>query len=102
MRMHVAAKKIYEDAIRQYPHSDQIPKYHFQLMNIDYKEGRYAEAMAKYRFIVQNFPRSDVKPDADYVAGQIYFEQGQYKESIEMLSSILPGNPNYFYARYTM
>jgi TolA-binding protein len=102
MRMHLAAQEIYKDAIKKYPNSDQIPRYHFQLMNIDYKEGRYAEAMAKHQFITQNFPKSDVKPDADYLAGQIKFEQGQYKEAIEILSSILPGNANYFYARYTM
>jgi len=102
MRMHLAAQEIYKDAIKRYPNSDQVPKYHFQLMNIDYKEGRFSEAMAKHQFIIQNFPKSDVKPDADYVAGQIKFEQGQYKEAIDMLSSILPGNANYFYARYTM
>jgi len=102
MRMHLAAQEIYKDAINRYPNSDQVPRYHFQLMNIDYKEGRYSEAMAKHQFIIQNFPKSDVKPDADYVAGQIKFEQGQYKDAIDMLSSILPGNANYFYARYTM
>jgi TolA-binding protein len=102
MRMHLAAQEVYKNAIKKYPNSDQIPRYHFQLMNIDYKEGRYTEAMAKHQFIIENFPRSDVKPDADYLAGQIKFEQGQYKEAIEILSSILPGNANYFYARYTM
>jgi len=102
MRMHLAAQEIYKDAIKRYPNSDQVPRYHFQLMNIDYKEGRYSDAMSKHQFIIQNFPRSDVKPDADYVAGQIKFEQGQYKDAIDMLSSILPGNANYFYARYTM
>jgi TolA-binding protein len=102
MRMHLAAQKIYQDAIKKYPHSDQVPKYHFQLMNIDYKEGRFGEAMIKYQAIIQNFPKSDVKPDADYVAGQIKFEQGQNKDAIQLLTSILPGNANYFYARYTM
>jgi TolA-binding protein len=102
MRMHLAAQRVYQEAIKKYPNSDQIPKYHFQLMNIDYKEGRYGEAMVKYQYIIQNFPKSDVKPDADYIAGQIKFEQGQNKEAIELLSSILPGNANYFYARYTM
>ncbi|MCL2282891.1 MAG: tetratricopeptide repeat protein [Fibromonadales bacterium] len=102
MRMHVAAEKVYQEAIKKYPHSDQVPKYHFQLMNIMYKEGNYMGAMAKYAFIIQNFPKSDVKPDADYIAGQIKFEQGQNKDAIELLNSILPGNANYFYARYTM
>jgi tetratricopeptide (TPR) repeat protein len=102
MRMHLAAEKVYQEAIKRYPHSDQVPKYHFQLMNIDYKEGRYGEAMTKHQYIIQTFPKSDVKPDADYIAGQIKFEQGQYQDAIQLLSSILPGNANYFYARYTM
>jgi TolA-binding protein len=102
MRMHLAAQKVYQEAIKKYPNSDQVPKYHFQLMNIDYKEGNYGEAMVKYQYIIQTFPKSDVKPDADYIAGQIKFEQGQNKDAIQLLSSILPGNANYFYARYTM
>ena len=100
--MHKAAKSIYEDAIKRYPQSDLLAKFHFQLMNIDYKEGKYSEAMAKYQYIVQNFSKSDAKIDADYIAGQIKFEQGLYQESIDLLASILPGNANYLYARYTM
>ena len=102
LRMHKAAKAVYEDAIKRYPQSDQRAKYHFQLMNIDYKEGKYTEAMTKYQNIAQKFGESDVKADADYVAGQIKFEQGLYQESVDLLASILPGNANYFYARYTM
>jgi TolA-binding protein len=102
LRMHKAAKSVYEDAIKRYPQSDQRAKYHFQLMNIDYKEGKYTEAMNKYQNIAQKFGESDVKADADYVAGQIKFEQGLYQEAIDLLASILPGNANYFYARYTM
>ena len=102
LRMHKAAKAVYEDAIKRYPQSDQRAKYHFQLMNIDYKEGKYIDAMAKYQNIAQKFGESDVKADADYVAGQIKFEQGLYQESVDLLAAILPGNANYFYARYTM
>ena len=102
LRMHKAAKSVYEDAIKRYPQSDQRAKYHFQLMNIDYKEGKYTEAMNKYQNIAQKFGESDVKADADYVAGQIKFEQGLYQEAVDLLASILPGNANYFYARYTM
>ena len=102
LRMHKAAKAVYEDAIKRYPQSDQRAKYHFQLMNIDYKEGKFTEAMAKYQNIAQKFGESDVKADADYVAGQIKFEQGLYQEAVDLLAAILPGNANYFYARYTM
>lgn len=102
LRMHKAAKAVYEDAIKRYPQSDQRAKYHFQLMNIDYKEGKYTDAMAKYQAIAQKFGETDVKADADYIAGQIKFEQGLYQESVDLLAAILPGNANYFYARYTM
>ena len=102
LRMHKAAKSVYEDAIKRYPQSDQRPKYHFQLMNIDYKEGKYTEALNKYQIFAQKFGKSDTKADADYVAGQIKFEQGLYQECVDLLAAILPGNANYFYARYTM
>ena len=102
LRMHKAAREIYRDAIKRYPQSDQLAKYHFQLMNIDYKEGKYTEAMNKYQYIAQKFGKSDAKADADYVAGQIMLEQGLYQESIDLHASILPGNANYLYARYTM
>lgn len=102
LRMHKAAREIYRDAIKRYPQSDQLAKYHFQLMNIDYKEGKYTEAMNKYQYIAQKFGKSDAKADADYIAGQIKLEQGLYQESIDLHASILPGNANYLYARYTM
>jgi TolA-binding protein len=102
LRMHKAAREIYRDAIKRYPQSDQLAKYHFQLMNINYKEGKYTEAMNKYQYIAQKFGKSDAKADADYVAGQIKLEQGLYQESIDLHASILPGNANYLYARYTM
>jgi len=102
LRMHKAARVIYRDAIKRYPQSDQLAKYHFQLMNINYKEGKHKEAMAIYQTIAQKFSKSDAKADADYVAGQIKFEQGLYKESIDLHASIPPGNANYLYARYTM
>ena len=102
LRMYKAAKSVYEDAIKRYPQSDKLANYHFQLMNIDYKEGKYKEALDKYQIIARNFGKSNAKADADYIAGQIKFEQGYYQESIDLLASILPGNANYLYARYTM
>ena len=102
LRMHKAAREIYRDAIKRYPQSNLLAKYHFQLMNIDYKEGKYTDALNKYQTIAQKFGKSDAKVDADYVAGQIKFEYGHYQESINLLSPILPSNANYLYARYTM
>ncbi|OWV23663.1 hypothetical protein B7982_04295 [Fibrobacter sp. UWB2] len=100
--MHKAAREIYRDAIKRYPQSNLLAKYHFQLMNMDYKEGKYTEALNKYQIFAQKFGKSDAKADADYIAGQIKFEQGLYQESIDLHASILLGNANYLYARYTM
>ena len=54
-------------------------------MNIDYKEGKFSEAIVKYQGIAQRFGESDVKADADYIAGQIKFEQGLYQEAVDLL-----------------
>ena len=102
LRMHKAAREIYRDAIKRYPQSNLLAKYHFQLMNMDYKEGKYTEALNKFQIFAQKFGKSNAKVDADYVAGQIKFEQGLYQESIDLHASIPPGSANYLYARYTM
>ena len=102
LRMHQAARDVYNEALRKYTDSDQRPKYMFQQMNIDYKEGKFDEATKRYQQIVNLYPESDVKSDADYVMGQMRYIQKDYHGSISLLSPILPGNANYIYARYTL
>jgi TolA-binding protein len=102
MRMHKAARQTYLEAARAYPFSEQQGNYKYRMMNIDYKEGKFSEAMVKHSEILSKYSESDVKSDADYVAGQIAFAQGKYQEAIALLSPILPGNANYVYARYTV
>jgi TolA-binding protein len=102
LRMHQAARDVYNDALKRYTDSDQRPKYMFQLMNIDYKEGKFDEATKRYQQIVNLYPESDVKSDADYVMGQMRFIQKDYFGAISLLSPILPGNANYVYARFTL
>jgi len=102
LRMHQAARDVYADALRRYTDSDQRPKYMFQQMNIDYKEGKFDEATKRYQQIVNLYPESDVKSDADYVMGQMRYIQKDYHGAIALLSPILPGNANYIYARFTL
>ena len=102
LRMHQAARDVYNDALKRYTDSDQRPKYMFQLMNIDYKEGKFDEATKRYQQIVNLYPESDVKSDADYVMGQMRYIQKDYHGAIALLSPILPGNANYIYARFTL
>lgn len=102
MRMHKAARLVYVNAINDYPHSEQQAKYLYQQMNIDYKEGKFANALTKYQEIVSKYGDTDVKADADYIAGQIKFNQKEYAEALQLLEPILPGNANYVYSRFTM
>lgn len=102
LRMHQAAREVYAEALRKYTDSDQRPKYMFQQMNVDYKEGKFDEATKRYQQIVNLYPESDVKSDADYVMGQMRYIQKDYHGSISLLSPILPGNANYIYARFTL
>lgn len=102
MRMHKAARLVYVNAINDYPHSEQQAKYLYQQMNIDYKEGKFANALQKYEEISAKYGDTDVKADADYIAGQIMFNQKEYDKALALLEPILPGNANYVYARFTM
>ncbi len=102
LRMHQAARDVYADALKRYSDSDQRPKYMFQLMNIDYKEGKFDEATRRYQEITNLYPESDVKSDADYVMGQMRYIQKDYHGAISLLSPILPGNSNFIYARFTL
>jgi TolA-binding protein len=102
LRMHQAAREVYNEALRKYTDSDQRPKYMFQQMNIDYKEGKFDESVKRYQRIMNLFPESDVKSDADYIMGQIKFIQKDYHGATAMLNPILPGNANYIYARFTI
>ncbi len=102
MRMHKAARYVYKMAAVKYPHSEQQAKYAYQQMNIDYKEGKFAEALTKYQEIVTKYGETDVKADADYIAGQIKFNQKENDAALVLLEPILPGNANYVYARFTM
>ncbi len=97
-----AAREVYEDALRRYTDSDLRPKFLFQLMNLDYKEGKLDDASRLYQQIVNLYPESDAKSDADYVMGQIKYAKKDYNGAIALLATVPAGSANYPYARYTM
>lgn len=97
-----AARGVYEDALRQYTDSDLRPKFLYQLMDIDYKEGKFDEASRLYEQIVNLYPESDAKGDADYVMGQIKYSKEDYNGAIAVMTAIPASSANYPYARYTM
>jgi tetratricopeptide (TPR) repeat protein len=102
MGMYSVAKKVYQTGISNYDASQYVPKYYFQLLNVAYKEGNWAEAQTNYNIISSQYRNSEIKSDADYVMGQAYFEQGKDAESRALLETIPKDDANYMYAQYTL
>ncbi|MFP4522368.1 MAG: tetratricopeptide repeat protein, partial [Fibrobacterota bacterium] len=100
--MYDIARKTYSGALKKYTTSDFAPKYIYQLENLDYKEGKYENAVQNYMFITNLYPETDVKPDADYIVGQVYYEMGKYEDAKRVLSSVPVSDENYLYAQYTL
>lgn len=102
LQMHSVAKKAYQTGITNYDNSQYVPKYYFQLLNIAYKEGNWADAQTNYNIIASTYRSSEIKADADYVMGQAYFAQGKNSEARALLETISKDDANYAYARYTL
>jgi tetratricopeptide (TPR) repeat protein len=102
LQMHAVAKKVYQTGISNYDASQYVPKYYFQLLNIAYKDGNWAEAQTNYNIIASQYRSSEIKSDADYVMGQAYFAQGKNSEARNLLESITKDDANYAYAQYTL
>ena len=102
LQMHSVAKKVYQTGISNYDASQYVPKYYFQLLNIAYKDGNWAEAQTNYNIIASQYRSSEIKSDADYVMGQAYFAQGKNGEARTLLETITKDDANYAYAQYTL
>ncbi|HOX51995.1 MAG TPA: tetratricopeptide repeat protein [Fibrobacteria bacterium] len=104
LQMHAVAKKVYNTGIQNFgnPENKYPPKFYFQLLNIAYKDGNWADAQTNYNIIASQYRGNEIKADADYVMGQAYFAQGKNSEARGLLESIGQDDANYAYARYTL
>ena len=59
--MHQAATEVYEEALKKFSDSEQRPKYMFELMNIKYKDGKFADASRMHQQLVNLYPESEAK-----------------------------------------
>ncbi len=100
--MNDIARQVYKEALEEYTTSETRSKYLFGLQALDYREGKYEDALKNHAFIINLYGESDIRPDADYLAGQIHFQRKNYNVAEQLLGSILPGDPNYLYAQYTL
>jgi TolA-binding protein len=100
--MNDIARQVYKDALEEYTTSEMRSKYIFGLQSLDYREGKYDDALKNHAFITNLYADSDIRPDADYVAGQIHFNRKNYNVAEQLFSAIPVGDPNYLYAQYTL
>ena len=102
LQMNGIAREVYKGALEEYTTSDMRPKYLYGLENIDYREGKYEEALKNHAFITNLYGESEIRPDADYLAGEIHFLRKNYTAAEQLLSKLKPGDPSYLYAQYTL
>ncbi len=102
LQMNGIAREVYKGALEEYTTSDMRPKYLYGLENIDYREGKYEEALKNHAFITNLYAESEIRPDADYLAGEIHFLRKNYTAAEQLLSKLKSGDPSYLYAQYTL
>lgn len=100
--MHDISREVYQEALESYTTSEMRPKYLYGLMHIDYREGKYDDALKQHAFIVNLYAESDIRPDADYLAGEIHFLRKNYHAAEDLFTKLEPGDPSYLYAQYTL
>jgi tetratricopeptide (TPR) repeat protein len=100
--MNETARSIYKSALEEYTTSEMRAKYLYGLESIDYREGKYEDALKNHAFITNLYAESDIRPDADYVAGQVHFMRKNYTAAEQLLSKVKSGSAMYLYAQYTL
>ncbi len=96
------AREVYKNALEEYTTSHMRSKYLYGFQSLDYREGKYDDAIKNHAFITNLYSDSDIKTDADYLAGEINFQRKNYNVAEQLLSGIKPGDLSYLYAQYTL
>lgn len=96
------AREVYKNALEEYATSQMRSKYLYGFQSLDYREGKYDDAIKNHAFITNLYSDSDIKTDADYLAGEIHFQRKNYNVAEQLLSGIKPGDLSYLYAQYTL
>jgi len=96
------AREVFKEALEEYTTSEQRSRYIYGLQHLDYREGKYDEALQNHAFIINLYPDADIRIDADYLAGEIQFQRKNYNVAEQLLSRLKPGDPAYLYAQYTL
>lgn len=96
------AREVFKDALAEYTTSEMRSKFLYGLQLLDYREGKYKDALKNHAFISNLYSNSEIRPDADYLAGEIHFLRKNYSAASQVLSGIPPDAAAYKYAQYTL
>lgn len=102
LHMNDIAREIYKEGLAEYTTSEVRPKMLYGIQNLDYREGKYEDALKNHAFITNLYSDSEIRPDADYLAGEIHFQRKNYNAAEQFLGRIEPEAPTYLYAQYTL
>ena len=102
LRLNGIARQVFKEALAEYTTSQVRAKYLYGLQYLDYREGRYKDALKNHAFITNLYGDSEIRPEADYLAGEIHFRQKNYSAASLLFSSIPADSKVYNYAQYTL
>lgn len=102
LHMNDIARQVYKEALEEYTTSEVRSKYLYGYQSLDYREGKYDDALKNHAFITNLYSESDIKSDADYLAGEIHFQRKNYNVAEQLFNNITLGDPTYLYAQYTL
>ncbi|MDR0305940.1 MAG: tetratricopeptide repeat protein [Chitinispirillales bacterium] len=100
--MNETAREVFKEAMEEYSTSDMRAHYLYGLMNVDYREELYDEALRNYAFIINLYEDSEIVGEAHYLAGQIAFMRDNHEEAKRLLDLVKTTDPSYKNAQYTL
>lgn len=100
--MNDIARETFKEGLEEYTTSEQRAKFIYGLMQIDYREGKYDDALKNHAFIINLYPDNEIRPDADYLAGEVQFQRKNYNVAEQLFTQIKPSQPLFIYAQYTL
>jgi len=102
LRLHGIGRQVFNEGLAEYTTSEVRARYLYGLQLIDYREGKFKDALKNHAFITNLYGQSDIRPDADYLAGQIHLQRKNYSAAAQVLGGIPPDAAVYNYAQYSL
>ena len=102
VQLNTVGREVLKSALEEYTTSEQRGRYLYGLMRLDYREGRFDDALKNHAFITNLYAESDIRPEADYLAGEIFYARKNYNAAEQLFTKIQQGEIPYYYAQYTL